>query len=315
THPNIQSVQLIGSWDNFSKCHKMERDSRRDRGQWRGCHTFRDIVCDGDEVGNKRNGGLKMGSTYYYYYEVDGSTETYDPSKPTTNTCPYLPGQTVNTLEVPVEQALRMRSASMNSLRAADFKTMDPSDKFITPRPAPPIPERISPRVGTSPAPAVSFIHKRSARSISPTWTGAARRFLGLKPSTRGGDRTKTPEVDDVEETRSIASSYTREGPRSVSSIRSVANIRLEGTRSTTPSDGVRSRDISPESLRRFLSGGAPVTPPAIEQAPQLSIPEEIVEENEDDDNFATSAVSESVPFTTLSPPPFQRTFSSPSIT
>lgn len=47
----------------------MERDIRRDRGQWRGCHTFKDIVLD-DDLGardTKRNGGLKMGNTYYYY--------------------------------------------------------------------------------------------------------------------------------------------------------------------------------------------------------------------------------------------------------
>lgn len=46
----------------------MERDVRRDRGQWRGCHSFKDIICDGDGGSvPKRNGGLKMGQTYYYY--------------------------------------------------------------------------------------------------------------------------------------------------------------------------------------------------------------------------------------------------------
>lgn len=46
----------------------MERDIRRDRGQWRGCHSFKDIVCDGDNgYSPGRNGGLKMGQTYYYY--------------------------------------------------------------------------------------------------------------------------------------------------------------------------------------------------------------------------------------------------------
>ena len=46
----------------------MERDVRRARGQWRGCYTFEDIICDGDGGSSpKRTGGLKMGSTYYYY--------------------------------------------------------------------------------------------------------------------------------------------------------------------------------------------------------------------------------------------------------
>jgi hypothetical protein len=46
----------------------MERDVRRSRAQWRGCYSFEDIICDGDGGSSpKRTGGLKMGSTYYYY--------------------------------------------------------------------------------------------------------------------------------------------------------------------------------------------------------------------------------------------------------
>lgn len=73
THPSVQSVQLIGSWDGFNQSYTMERDVRRGRGQWRGCYSFRDIICDdASDTGKqglsyKRNGGLKMGHTYYYY--------------------------------------------------------------------------------------------------------------------------------------------------------------------------------------------------------------------------------------------------------
>ena len=46
----------------------MERDIRKDRGQWRGCYAFDDISFDGDkETLQKRSGGLMMGQTYYYY--------------------------------------------------------------------------------------------------------------------------------------------------------------------------------------------------------------------------------------------------------
>ena len=67
----MQSVHLLGSWDSFSRQYKMERDVRRDRGQWKGCHSFKDISCDG-EFGqpHKRDGGLKMGHTYYYYVSL-----------------------------------------------------------------------------------------------------------------------------------------------------------------------------------------------------------------------------------------------------
>ncbi|KAI0180042.1 hypothetical protein GGR52DRAFT_529517 [Hypoxylon sp. FL1284] len=294
THPSVSSVQLLGSWDNFTKHYTMERDIRRDRSQWRGCHTFNDIICDGDDAGSpKRSGGLKMGQTYYYYYEVNGSTETHDPSVPTTNACPYLPGQTVNTLEVPFEHTLsRNRSVSMNSLRAADFKTMDPKDRFMTPRPAPPVPSLPDLRLGS--APAMSLVYKkRSARSLSPAprWAGAAKKFFGRKkgcyPDSDAGSETEVESHCDEE------SRHMDDPPRSI-----------------TPSGSVRSRDMSPDSLRRFLlSDDLPPTPPVVEPqpAPKLLIPDEIVEENDDDDNFASSAVSETAPFTVLSPPPVRR--------
>jgi hypothetical protein len=71
THPSVQSLHLIGSWDNFTTSYSMERDSRRGRGQWRGCHSFRDIISENEAPptsrNQRRNGGLRMGHTYYYY--------------------------------------------------------------------------------------------------------------------------------------------------------------------------------------------------------------------------------------------------------
>jgi hypothetical protein len=46
-----------------------------------------------------------------------------------------------------------------------------------------------------------------------------------------------------------------------------------------------------------------------------IDIPEDIVEENEDDDNFASSAVSETMQFTGLSPPPLRAVSPAPTIT
>lgn len=68
-HPTAYHVELLGSWDNFSEPWEMKRDSRRGWGHWAGCHKFRDIICDGDASGmhEKRDGGLKMGGTYWYY--------------------------------------------------------------------------------------------------------------------------------------------------------------------------------------------------------------------------------------------------------
>ncbi|KAF4449859.1 hypothetical protein F53441_6939 [Fusarium austroafricanum] len=226
-----------------------------------------------------------------YQYELDGSVETHDPALPSTTACPYLPGQTVNTLIVPVEQALRQRSASLTSMHAADLKTMNPESKYTTPRPAPSVPANHIPyRVGSSP----SLHHKSSSRSLSPA-PAAWKRLFGRKANCSEGERGRSPIRNDLP------------GP--------VENI---DDRCTTPSEGTRTRDISPESLRRFLSDDPSPRPGSnLSERPSLIIPEEAVEDNDndDDDNFATSAASDGQPYVTrLSPPPFKRTVSSESV-
>ncbi|KAI0148477.1 hypothetical protein GGR57DRAFT_241906 [Xylariaceae sp. FL1272] len=283
----------------------MERDVRRDRTEWRGLHSFNKIVADGDRATTaERRAGLKQGQMYYYYYEVDGSTETYNPSQPTTTTCPFLPGQTVNTLEMPMERRLRMKSASTNSLRSSDYKTMNPADRFVTPRPQakPQAPVGRDFRIASSSS---SLLSKRGARSVSPAsgWTGTARRFLGFKSQPQDRDRGRKCAVK--EEPLGIVVDEQAPQPE---------------TRSTTPSGSIRSRDMSPESLRRFLSEDQPSSTPAAESTPVLAIPDDIAEETEDndddddDDNFAASptAMNGNVPFTTLSPPPFMGGLSAP---
>ncbi|KAI0969249.1 hypothetical protein F4678DRAFT_169124 [Xylaria arbuscula] len=270
----------------------MERDSRRDRGEWRGCHNFDKIICDGDmPTSSERRGGLKMGQRYYYYYEVDGSTETHNPSLPTTTTCPFLPGQTVNTLDVPSERRTRMKSASMNSLRNTEYKTMDPVDRFTTPRPAPVPGNRREFRIAS----ASSILPKRATRSVSPapSWTGTARRILGFKLRDREAERGRKSALNESDDV-----------------FVEVHDPSVE-PRSVTPSGSIRSRELSPESLRRFLSDDLPNPSMSTETVSGLSIPDDIeeeVEENDDDDNFANVTVPETNSFTNLSPPPFQRT-------
>lgn len=227
-----------------------------------------------------------------FQYEVDGSVETHNHALPSTTTCPYLPGQTVNTLVVPVEQALRKRSASLSSMRQTDLKTMDPSSKFITPRPAPSAPSDNTIRLGTSP-----FLkHKASTRSLSPA-PGAWKRFFSRKLASRDADRGRSRDRDDQ-------------------SIISEPMPEVVDSRSATPSEGTRTRDISPESLLRFLTDDLPPRPDSnLSERPSIVIPEEIAEENDDDGNFATSAASDHQLFTTcLSPPPVKRSASSDNV-
>ncbi|PHH69311.1 hypothetical protein CDD80_6834 [Ophiocordyceps camponoti-rufipedis] len=294
TDPSVQSVNLIGSWDGFSAWYAMKPDVRRGRGQWRGCYSFKDIICDDESAVARRHGGLKMGATYYYYvsflsvilasyavadsvfgqYEVDGSLETHDPAEPCTTACPYLPGQTVNTLSVPVERSERHRSASLNSLHADGFKTMNPDAKFDTPCPpdAPPAAEAAASRRLAS-APGLP----RARIPAPPTsWV----RFFSRKLSSRS--------LDDAFCSLSDAGG------------------------SIAP----RARDESPESPRRLASEDVnPTRFDSTRPPPSMFIPEDIAEEADDDDlddydddSFATSPLADRQPYATYRcPPPIRR--------
>ncbi|RKU48048.1 hypothetical protein DL546_007874 [Coniochaeta pulveracea] len=290
THFSVRSVHLYGSWDNFAAPYPMERDTRRHEGQWRGCHSFRETtLADGADGDARKDGDLTMGQTYYYYYELDGTNEVHDSTLPSTNDCPYLPGQTVNTLWVPIERSLRKRSASLSSMRDTDLRTMNPKDKYVNPRPPPSSTQTMAVRrLATAPS---TISHKRSVRSLSPgsSWSFSPRKLFGRKASS-----SSLREVEEIiPPENSVHSSW-------------------EGIRASRFTSQMRtSRDISPESLRRFLTDDvSPVVQASHGERPALAIPEDIAEEVEDDDNFATSATLsplESVThFTVLSPPPSQ---------
>lgn len=50
----------------------MERDPKRSSRHWYGIFTFKDIICDGEAYSGpeKREGGLKMGGTYWYHVSI-----------------------------------------------------------------------------------------------------------------------------------------------------------------------------------------------------------------------------------------------------
>jgi hypothetical protein len=145
--PEARTVELLGSWDNFTRPYLMEQDRRRGSGSWSGCFKFEHIIFDGDTSNwNKpRSGGLKQGGTYWYYFRLNDEVEAYDDAKEYTTTCPLLPGQPVNVIEVPSEvqdTPIRARSASMDVAvtigNLPSTHTLDPGDKF-NPLSPPPI--------------------------------------------------------------------------------------------------------------------------------------------------------------------------------
>lgn len=84
-------------------------------------------------------------------YEIDDGTEIHNTSLPSTTSCPYLPGQPVNILDVPEERnPSHGRSSSLNMLSGMP-QTVRPEDKFLPPKAAPCLPPTF-PRLHTSPA-------------------------------------------------------------------------------------------------------------------------------------------------------------------
>ncbi|KAF2277236.1 uncharacterized protein EI97DRAFT_441974 [Westerdykella ornata] len=136
-----RSVELLGSWDNFQRPYSLTQDKKRGPGLWAGCFTFRDILCDGDpgNLGPRRDGALKVGGTYWYYYRINDFEELHNPCQPSTTLCPLLPGQRLNILEVPMESGSQSRSQS------SDVFTRNPADRYLTPVPPKPF---VYPRLG-----------------------------------------------------------------------------------------------------------------------------------------------------------------------
>lgn len=244
-------------------------------------------------------------------YQVNGSTDAYDPIRPTTTACPYLPGQVVNTLYIPVERSLRQRSASLSSLDQDCFRTMDPQSKFQTPKPVLPLAAAADDDddtryIGTAAPACAPFVVRE------PTPKSSWRRFFARKMASRD-----------------LANGQDDDAPRPVTQgERSIATApsNYDGGRSTAVSDGPRSRDMSPNSLRRFLLSedlSPTSTAFTFDDLPQLlpydiadqALEEADEEDDDDDDNFAAPAAAfeQTIYTTRLSPPPFKRTTSSDS--
>lgn len=179
-----------------------------------------------------------------------------------------------------------------------DIMTMNPADKFVAPRPPPPTPMATR-RSNTSPnshSPTVPS-PKRPARSVSPKsdkslWS--PRSFFGLR----------SPHESDCRGRSASLSRVAIESPR-VYSPRQVTSV--PHTRTTSPQSLAARRRSNSQEKKAAI--GHPSLP---REASHLSvaalIPDEIVEEGEDDDNFASqvnfSNLYDRGIFTQLSPPP-----------
>ena len=167
---------------------------------------------------------------------------------------------------------------------------MEPGNKFMTPRP-PPAPPALK-RLQSSPAP---LLRKRMARSISPKPPGSP-----WSPMAFFGLRSASPYVQDGDRRGRSSSSLTKPAESLVKPIETNRNfIRPQSNRSLSDEERrlriyPRKRDVSPQTfvktgsrepspLRQFVAQETTNHKPTV-----LVIPDEIEEEAEDDDNFAS---------------------------
>ena len=100
-------------------------------------------------------------------YRRNGSLEFHNPTEPYTNSCPLLPGQTVNVLEVPCLSESQSDSEHRKSL--AHAQTLNPEDRFK--RPVPPSSTSLShiPTPGSSTTESLSLQRpKKAVSACSP---------------------------------------------------------------------------------------------------------------------------------------------------
>jgi len=143
---HVRTVELLGSWDNFSRPYAMYHDKRRGHGFYTGCFQFENIIFDGSQIDwtKPRSGGLKQGGTYWYYFRLDDGMEAYDDLRECTTECPLMPGQMVNIMHVPrevPESPSLQRSASVSLVgtlsQLSSLQTMNPRAKYQAPIPPP----------------------------------------------------------------------------------------------------------------------------------------------------------------------------------
>ncbi len=143
-------------------------------------------------------------------YQLDDSIDFHNSAEPSTTSCPMLPGQLVNVLNVPFNLSSGRSRNDSTSSTSSELRTMNPEDKFLNPRPVP-VPQPKLPRLNTSPTlPTFPQPPDSSTRSGSP-WSARSlsssrgesppisattlRMFrLPQKPSTDGLSRSISPQ-------------------------------------------------------------------------------------------------------------------------
>ena len=242
-------------------------------------------------------------------YKLDDDIEFHNSAEPSTNLCPMLPGQLVNVLHVPYSFANgRSRNTSVSSAKS-ELRTLDPSDRYLNPRPAPKLPRlNTSPTFAPQPwsstsspvSPRPWSASSASSKSNSqPNSAGTTRKFrLPLKSSTESQAQVLSPSTSVsglIDAFRSFRSARSRSPEIGVKGRRATTPDRAANTNNSTLQDQIEDGRILAQ-LRAAPSSRTPSrdntipAPAELDSTPVFALRKAGPQEGESDDNFVTSS-------------------------
>lgn len=214
TSPNVRTVHLLGSWDNYKNQLPLSLLKDRDAkpGSWKGTFRFQGAQA------------LKLGSRYWYYYIVDGYHVSHDPAKEFT-TEPTT-GRKLNILDVPGGRSGGDGHAASRHSEATTYSAHRHSREVPTGR-------ALSPGKIQHPKPSKPYEsrHLREADySISPI-DDLSDRFAGTRISDRDYKYNSSPSSVSTSSggSTTFSDSDSRSSPSSLSSVSSVCRCERYG--------------------------------------------------------------------------------------
>lgn len=214
TSPNVRTVHLLGSWDNYKNQLPLSVLKDRDAkpGSWKGTFRFQGAQA------------LKLGSRYWYYYIVDGYHVSHDPAKEFT-TEPTT-GRKLNILDVPGGRSGGDGHTASRHSEATSYSANRHSREVPTGR-------ALSPGKIQHPKPSKPYEsrHLREADySISPI-DDLSDRFAGTRISDRDYKYNSSPSSVSTSSggSTTFSDSDSRSSPSSLSSVSSVCRCDRYG--------------------------------------------------------------------------------------
>jgi len=202
TSPNVRTVHLLGSWDNYKSQLPLSalKDSSAKPGSWKGTFRF------------QGSHALKLGSRYWYYYIVDGYHVSHDPAKEYTTE--KTTGRKLNILDVPggkgdsgkptrpaVDTNVSKSSSNRHSRDLPQGRALSPG-KIVHPKPSKPYASR----------------HLREADYDTSPVDELEDRFAATRISDRHAKYSSSPS-DLSDDSTSSGTAFSSSSPSSLSSM------------------------------------------------------------------------------------------------